>query len=100
MYDRVNREALWQVLKMYDVGNKLLGGIKSIYADSLACVRVKGGESEQFRIDNRVRQGCIISSWLFNVYIDAVMKEVKGGNGKERREWRLPSLLYADDLVL
>ena len=31
VYDRVNREALWQVLRMYDVGGKLLNGIKSIY---------------------------------------------------------------------
>ena len=29
-YDRVNREALWQVLRMYDVGGKLLNGIKSM----------------------------------------------------------------------
>ena len=35
---------------MYDVGVKLLGGIKSMYVDSLACVRVKEGESEWFRI--------------------------------------------------
>ena len=40
-YDRVNREALWQVLRMYDVGGKLLNGIKSIYVNSLACVRIK-----------------------------------------------------------
>ena len=26
-----------------------------MYVDSLACVRIKGGESEQFRIDSRVR---------------------------------------------
>ena len=42
-YDRINREALRQVLRMYDVGDKLLGGIKSMYVDSLACVSVKGG---------------------------------------------------------
>ena len=47
-----NSEALWQVLRMYDVSDKLLGGIKSIYVDSLACVRVKGGESERFSIDS------------------------------------------------
>ena len=29
-YFRVNREALWQVLGMYDVGGKFLNGIKSI----------------------------------------------------------------------
>ena len=32
-------------------GGKLLSGIKSLYVDSLTCVRVKGGESERFRID-------------------------------------------------
>ena len=45
-YDRVNREGLWQVFRMHDVGAKLLSGIKSMYVDSLAFVRVKGGESE------------------------------------------------------
>ena len=55
-YDRVNREALWQVLRMYDVGGKL----KSTYIDSLACVRANGGERECFRINN-VRQRYIMS---------------------------------------
>ena len=44
-YDRVNRESLWQVLRMHDVVSKLLNGMKSMYFNSLACVRVKGGES-------------------------------------------------------
>ena len=34
-YDRVNREELCQVLRMYDVGGKLLNGIKSMYDNSL-----------------------------------------------------------------
>ena len=41
-YARVNWEALWQVLRMYDVGSKLLWGIKSMYVSSLGCVRVTG----------------------------------------------------------
>ena len=59
---------------MYDEGCKLLSGSKSMYVDSSACVQVKGGESEQFGIDSAMRQGCIISPWLFNVYMDGVMK--------------------------
>ena len=54
-----------------------------------------------------VRQQCIISPWLFNVYLDGVMKEVKMGMGRvgvrfqeERREWGLSGLLYEDGLVL
>ena len=45
VYDKVNREAQWQVLKMYDVGGKLLNGIKSMYFNNLTCARVKGVES-------------------------------------------------------
>ena len=63
------------------------------------------------RINSGVKHGCIMSPWLFYVYMDAVMKEVKWGMGmrvvrfeeeeeEEGREWRLPGLLYADELVL
>ena len=38
--DRVNREALWKVLRMYNVGGKLLNGIRSMYLNSLACVKM------------------------------------------------------------
>ena len=48
-----------------------------------------------------------MSPWLFNIYMDAVIKEVKIGMGRrgvrfleKERNWRLPGLLYADDLVL
>ena len=47
-------EVLWQVLRMCDVGGKLLNGIKSMYFDSSARVRIKGDESERFRIDSGV----------------------------------------------
>ena len=92
---------------MYDVGGKLLNGIKSVYVNSLAFVRIKACENESFRIDSGVREVCIMSPWFFNVYKDAVMKELKVGMGRrgvrfqeEGRGLKLPGLLYADDLVL
>ena len=54
---------------MYDVAGTLLNRIKNMYVNSLAFVRVKGCKSEYFRIDSSVRQGCIMSPWLFNIYI-------------------------------
>ena len=47
-YGRVYREAQWQVLRVYDVGGKLLNEIKSMNVNSLACERVKGVESKCF----------------------------------------------------
>ena len=63
VYYRVNRVEIRQVPRMYAVGGKLLNGIKSMH------VRVKGGESDRFRINSGVRQGCIMFPWLFNVHI-------------------------------
>ena len=101
-YDKVNKEALWKVLRrMYYVNDKLLNWIKSMYINSLACVRIKECESERFKIESCMRQGCIMSPWLFNVYMDAVIKEVKMEMGvRFLKEGRLPGLLFVDDLVL
>ena len=49
------KEDLRQLLRIYDVGGKLLSGIKDMYLDSLASVRVKGGESQWFMTDSWVR---------------------------------------------
>jgi hypothetical protein len=64
-------------------------------------------ESEWFRIDSGVRQGCVMSPWLFNLYMDGAMKELMNvvvGEGVRiigrGDEWMVPCLLYADDLVL
>ena len=35
-----------------------------------------------FRINSGVIQGCIKFPWLFKVYMDAVMEEVKMGMGR------------------
>ena len=89
------------------MGGKLLNGIKSVYVKGLACVRVEGCENECFRIDSGVRQVCFMSPWLLNVYMEAIMKELKMGMGRrgvrcqeEGRDGILPGHLYADDLVL
>ena len=67
-----------------------------MYVNRLTCFRVKRSESEFFRIERVVRQGCIMFPWIFNVYMNAVMKEGKMGKGKIR----LTGFLYVDDLVL
>ena len=41
VYDRVNREALWKMLRIYDVVGKFLNGTKSMYVNSLVYIRLK-----------------------------------------------------------
>ena len=92
-YNRVNRETLWQVLRIYDVGGKLLNDINSIFVNNIACVRVKGGESECLRINSGVKQGCIMSPRLFSICIDAVMNGENGDGEEGKHGDRLTSCM-------
>ena len=49
-YDRVDRDALWQVLRLYGVGGKLLKTVQSFYVNSRACVRIEHEVSEWFSV--------------------------------------------------
>ena len=108
-YDRVDREAMWRVLSMYGINGQLLKAVQSLYEKSEACVRVCREEGEWFEVGVGLRQGCVMSPWLFNLFMDAVMKEVREKAGDvgvtlwdERRnvEWKVDWLMFADDTVL
>ena len=106
---RVDREAMWLVLGMYGINGQLLKAVQSLYEKSEACVRVCREEGEWFEVGVGLRQGCVMSPWLFNLFMDAVMKEVREKAGDvgvtlwdERRniEWKVDWLMFADDTVL
>ena len=48
---------------------KLLKAVQSFYVDSRVCVRVQNDMSEWFPVNVGLRQGCVMSPWLFNIYI-------------------------------
>jgi len=106
-YDRIDRSALWKVLCIYGVGGRLLRGVQSFYNASRACVRVANGVSEWFPVNVGLRQGCVMSPWLFNMYMDGVVREVNArvlGEGcelwKGNERMRLNQLLFADDAAI
>ena len=107
-YDRIDREALWTVLRMYGIGGRLLKGVKSFYRNSRACVRVGNSVSDWFSVNVGLRQGCVMSPWLFNIFMDGVVREVDArmlGRGLRLKnadgsEWSLNQLLFADDTAL
>lgn len=63
--DTVNREAPCNVQKIYGVRGQLLERIKAFYREANACVRMEGQLTDSFLIRVGVRQGCIMSPWLF-----------------------------------
>ena len=101
-YDSVCREKLWGILAEYGVRGKLLRSIKALYERGRARVKVEEMKSQWFRVNKGVRQGCTLSPWLFNLFLDRVVKEA-------RREWvkevtlstgTIGILLFADDMVM
>ena len=73
-YDRVPRDKLWKVLQKYGVDGQLLRAIKSFYCRPEVCVRVNGKQSEPFHVGVGLRQGCVLSSLLFIVYMNSIDK--------------------------
>ncbi len=102
-YDRMDRNGLWDTLYVW-------GGlevIRSFYDNACASVRVNGELSESFSVKVGVRQGCMMSSWLFDIYVDGCIKEMKvrvGDLGPRLNvrgvEQPLMAGLYADNTVL
>ena len=104
-YDRVCTKKLWLVMEEYGVKGNLLKGIKAFYLNSRACVRVKRDLSVFFDVRVGLRQGCVMSPWLFNIFMDSTIREMdRVGKGAhlmlEGRIWDVSVLLFADDAVL
>ncbi len=60
-YDRVDRNALLNVLKIYGVGGQLMEGIKAFYREANTCVKVDGELSDIFAIGVGVGHGCVVT---------------------------------------
>ena len=55
---------------------RLLDAIKSLYENCRARVRVRVRRelTEWFKVGVGLRQGCVMSPWLFNVLMDGVVR--------------------------
>jgi len=101
-FDNVNRDILWEELKRKKIKGQLVGRMEKIYEETEVMVRTKQGYSEEFETKKGVRQGCVMSPILFNLYLADIDERLKergiGGVGIGRA--RIWSLAYADDIVL
>ena len=68
-FDTIDRHGMWQMLRVCGVGGKLFKAVQSFHVDSSSCVRVGNYVSEWFPVNVGWKQGCVMSPWLFNVYI-------------------------------
>ena len=102
-FDTVQHEPLVQILRQTGLDDKDIRIIQNLYWHQEAEVRVGGDQkTESFRVMRGVRQGCVLSPLLFNMYLEKVFSIAMEGeeigipvNGK-----RISNLRYADDSAI
>ena len=77
--------------------------LRNLYAGQEATVRTGHGTTDWFQIGKGVRQGCILSPWLFNLYAEYIMRisgldEARAGIKIAGRN--INNLRYTDDTTL
>ena len=97
-FDSVHRDSLWCILRHYGVPQKVTSIISLFYSDYTCCMQ---NSSLSFSVNSAVRQGCVMSAFLFIMAIDWLMKTVTEQKQTSIR-WSLFSVLedleFADDI--
>ena len=102
-FDCVDHNKLWEILKKIEIPDHLTCLLRNLYAGQEAAVRTGHRTTDWFQIGKGVHQGCRLSSCLFNVYAEYIMRntgleEAQAGIKIVGRN--INNLRYADDTTL
>jgi len=103
-FDSVWHEGLLTRLLQYNINGNFYSLIKNLYSKSKCFIKLGSKRTGTFEYTRGVRQGCILSPLLFNLYLNELSLQLDQTIRSDPiilpNNTRLSSLLYADDLVL
>ena len=73
-FDCVDHNKLWKILKEMGIPDHLTCLLRNLYAGKEATVRTGHEKADCFQIGKGVRQGCILSLCLFNLYAEYIVR--------------------------
>ena len=76
-FDYVEHNKLWKILKEMGIPDHLTCLLRNLYVGQEATAGTGHGTANWFQIGKGVRQGCILSPCLFNLYTDNIMQNTK-----------------------
>ena len=102
-FDCMDHNKLWKILKEMGIPDHLTCLLRNLYAGQEATVRTGHETTHWFQIAKGVHQGCILSSCLFNLYSEYIMRNA--GLDEAQTEIKIAgrninNLRYADDTIL
>ena len=103
VFDCVDHNKLWKILQEMGIPDHLICLFRNLYAGQEATVRTGHGATDWFQVGKGVRQGCVLSPYLFNLYAEYIMRSA--GLEEAQAGIKIPgrninNLRYADDTTL
>ena len=100
-FDSVPRDLLLRKILNMGISGRFFNILRNIYTTDKACVKMGQTRSDFFGLNIGVRQGCILSPLLFNLFISDLAKKFDTMEEKvQLGSISVNSLFWADDLVL
>ena len=99
-FDMVWHAALWATMKKYNISTNLIQVIKNFYNKATSVVLFNSSIGDWFRTTVGVRQGCLLSPTLFNIFLERIMTDaLEDHEGTVRFGGRtITNLRFADDI--
>jgi len=97
-FDTVYRSQMIETLKLMEIPNKLIRLIKMTMQNTRAVVETVHGRSENFSINTGLRQGDALSTLLFNLVLEGIIRKLDTRGNISTKLTQLCA--YADDLVI
>ena len=85
------------------ISDHLICLLRSLYTGQEVMVRTRYGRTDWFQIGKEVRQGCILSPYLFNLYVEYIMRKSRldeAQAGVKIVGRNINNLRYTDDFTL
>ena len=102
-FDCVDHNKLWKILQEMGIPDLLICLLRNLYAGQEATVKTGHGTIDWLQIGKGVRQGCILSPCLFNLYAECIMRNAgldEAQAGIKIAGRNINNLRYTDDTTL
>ena len=99
-FDRVSHAALWATMKKYNISTNLIQFTKNLYKKATSAVLFNSSIGDWFRTTDGVRQGRLLSSTLFNIFLERILTDaLEDHEGTVSIGGRtITNLRFADDI--